>query len=152
MQDSHLNPLPARLIVVAVEVGATGRPGSSKLPTEALRFRAESYLQRPFLPPNARRTIKPPTTSMTKPQKTFDTISSPKASRINTAPAMTKSVPHTNPDRRSGSWLFEFHQLSVRLHEHRMRSETFIGRQAYFLTRIRTDKSVVVFLWYVWMH
>ena len=36
-------------------------------------------------------------TSMTKPQKATDTISSPRASRTNTAPPMSKSVPHTKP-------------------------------------------------------
>src|SRR5687767_7845920 len=79
---------------------ARGRAGFSKLPTEALQCGAQSYLQRPLLPPSARRTIKPPTTSMTKPQKAFDTISSPSASRTNTAPPMNNSVPHTSPDWR----------------------------------------------------
>ena len=37
---------------------------------------------------------------MTKPQKASDTISSPRASSTNTAPAMNKSVPHTSPDWR----------------------------------------------------
>jgi hypothetical protein len=61
---------------------------------------SEPYLQRRLLPPSAPRSIKPPTTSITKPQKTFETISSPRASRTNTAPPMNNSVPHTSPDWR----------------------------------------------------
>src|SRR5215212_1564743 len=99
-ETAIINSLTREALSYAVEVGARGRAGFSKLPTEALQFRAVSYLQRRPLPPSARLSIKPPTPSMTKPQKTFDTMSSPRASRTNTAPAMNKSVPHTSPDWR----------------------------------------------------